>query len=289
MSDMRLFKHAKWGTWYIEFERGHSISLKTKDKTIAEAILQERIEEVKNEKVHELHNSITFARFKKECLSHIKATKSPAYATSIQYSLDHFADFIGDKQLAKLTKRDMARFVEHRLNQKTTEASKARGKGYSKSSVNIDIRNLKAALGIALEWEYIHKNPFAGYKQLKIDKKAPAYLSPIEITQVLKKIEDPVIKRAFMFYILTGCRREEIVTLTWRHIDLNNNRIHIEKTKTHLDRYVPISDKLRTVIDTIPHRVGYLFPGKIKGKHLHTSTMSKKIKQCLVAGGFGRS
>ncbi|MGE4479292.1 MAG: tyrosine-type recombinase/integrase [Deferribacterales bacterium] len=273
--EMRLFKREN-GTWYIQFERGNKKSLKTKNKLEAQRIYNEYVKQAMDGKIVNLHNSEFLSEFKESCLDDIKATKSAAYHTSMTYSLDAFLDITGDKEISKLTKRDMAKFVEHRL-----------ASGKSKTTVNIDIRNVKSALSKAVEWELISKNPMHGYKQLRIDRKAPAFLTMEDIPKVADKIEHPVVKQAFYFYLLTGCRREEIISLTWKDIDLKNNRIHIKKTKTHLDRHIPINSNLKSMIESIEHRVGYLFPGRCKGKHINKDTMTHLIKKALTEAGFG--
>jgi integrase len=289
IKEMELFKREN-GTWYIRFSRIKKISLKTKNKLEAQRKYNALIADMGKGKVHQLHSSISFSEFRVEYERYIKKCETASYATSIKYSFDHFQDFLGDKELAKLTKRDMARFVEHMLTIKTSEKSKGRGKGYSKSSINIDIRNIKAAMSTACEWEYIQQNPFEKYKQLTIDKKAQTFLKQKDISVVSENIDNDIIKRAFFFYILTGCRREEVVTLTWRNIDFENNVIYIEKTKNHLAKTIPINKYLRELLDEIPleSRVGYLFPSPRKrGAHLHKDTMSHVVKKYLTQSGQG--
>ncbi|MGD9808741.1 MAG: tyrosine-type recombinase/integrase [Deferribacterales bacterium] len=223
----------------------------------------------------ELTKSELLSDFITACLQDYESTKTKATYVSMRYSLTAFFDFNGDKELSKLNKRDLSEFVNYRIKA-----------GYAKTSVNIDIRNLKAALSKALEWELIHNNPFYGFKQLKTDRQAPKFLSLEDIHKVSTAIDDPIIKRAFFFYILTGCRREEILSLTWQDLDIERRVIHIKKSKTHLDRWIPINDSLMEIIDTIPHKIGFLFQGKKKGTHLHKDTMTHKIKQYLKKAGF---
>jgi len=271
---MNLWQHSN-GTYYIRFSRNKRKSLKTKNKLEAQRLLRAFQKEMMEGRLLELTKSELLSDFTTACLQDYESTKTKATYVSMRYSLNSFYDFVGDKELSKLNKRDLSEYVNYRLRQ-----------GYAKTSVNIDIRNLKAALSKALEWELIHNNPFYGFKQLKTDRQAPKFLSLEDIHKVSQIIDDSTIKIAFFFYILTGCRREEILSLTWKDIDLERSVIHIKKSKTHLDRWIPINESLMEVIGSISHQIGYLFPGKKDGTHLHKDTMTHKIKQYLKAAGF---
>lgn len=268
IDDMKLWQYPGIGTWYIRIGNKR-ISLKTKDKNEAQAILRRYQKDALKGKLIHLNKSEKLSNFIESALENFKAKNTPAYHTSMKYSLNYFLDCTGDKDISHITKRDLDRFVQHRLNA-----------GYSRTTVNIDVRNIKASLTLAVEWDIMQKNPLYGYKQLKIDRKAPRFLQMKDIHKMLEVIDDHTIKRAFLFYVLTGCRREEILNLTWQDIDLEMNVIHIRKTKTHLERHIPISASLRKVIDDIPSQIGQLFP-------LHKDTMSHKMKKYLVAAGFG--
>jgi len=271
---MNLWRHQN-GTYYIRFSRNKRKSLKTKNKQEAQRLLTAFQKEMMAGRLLELEKSELLSDFIPACLKDYKSTKAKATYVSMRYSLNAFHVFTGDKELSKLTKRDLSEYVNYRLHQ-----------GYAKTSVNIDIRNIKAAMSQALDWELIHNNPFARFKQLTTDRQAPKFLSLEDIYKVSSSIDDDIIKRAFFFYVLTGCRREEILNLTWRDIDLERTVIHIKKSKTHLDRWIPINSSLLEVIEGIPHKIGFLFPGKKKGTHLHKDTMTHKIKQSLKTAGF---
>jgi len=266
---MKLWQYPGIGTWYIYFDRNNKKSLKTKDKKEAQILFRKYQKDLLEGKLLVLNKSEKLNEFIKAALNHYKTMNTAAYHTSMKYTLNYLLDFLGDKEIGKITRRDIDNYVQHRLNA-----------GYAKTSVNIDIRNIKTAMSLATSWEIINKNPLTGYKQIRIDKTAPKFLQQHEIQKMLSIIDDTMIKRAFLFYVLTGCRRDEIINLTWSDVDLNRGFIYIRKTKTHLERHIPINDSLKKVLDDIPHKVGRLFP-------MHKDTMSHKMKKYLKNAGLG--
>lgn len=271
---MNLWKHPKFGTYYIHVSRNRRISLKTKSKTLAQQIFRQYQKDLLAGKLIELDRSELLNDFVKSCLANYEAKSEPETFKRMKYSLNVFKDFIGNKQLSAITKRDMDRFVEHRL-----------GQGLSKTTINIDIRSIKAAFGKAVEWEIIQKNNISGFKQLRIDKKAPIFLTMEDIKKVAEKIDEPIIKSAFFFYLLTGCRRDELINITWQDIDTASKKMHIRKTKTHLDRWIPINDSLMEIIKSMTpdkdkvNPIGKLFP-------MHSDTMTHKMKKVMRDAGF---
>lgn len=78
------------------------------------------------------------------------------------------------------------------------------------------------------------------------------------------------------FCWLTGCRPSEAIALKWENVDLARNKIRISevqvnasgkivkrnRTKTESSRVVPINNELRELLESIPHRQGYIFLNK---------------------------
>ena len=69
--------------------------------------------------------------------------------------------------------------------------------------------------------------------------------------------------------MLTGCRRNEILTLRWEHVDLDAAEIHLADGKTGA-RTVHLSPSAVRVLDVLPRRHGnpWVIPGNKPGKHM---------------------
>ena len=74
---------------------------------------------------------------------------------------------------------------------------------------------------------------------------------------------------AFRLLILTGCRRNEIVTLRWEHVDLEDGEFRLPDSKTGA-RLVPLSPAAARVLAELPRIKGnpWVIPGFKPNRHL---------------------
>jgi integrase/recombinase XerD len=111
--------------------------------------------------------------------------------------------------------------------------------GYSKSTINIDIRHIGAALNKAVKNGIIPKNPFAEVPQLRVEK-IPRHLWPEE-EQVLREyftaLGIPYQQDFFEFDLQTGLRVEEIFNLEVNNLRGENIRVLGKGQKW---RWVPV-------------------------------------------------
>ena len=69
--------------------------------------------------------------------------------------------------------------------------------------------------------------------------------------------------------MLTGCRRNEILTLRWEHVDLDAAEIHLADRKTGA-RTVHLSQSAARVLAALPRTPGnpWVIPGNKPGRHM---------------------
>ena len=60
---------------------------------------------------------------------------------------------------------------------------------------------------------------------------------------------------ALRLLMLTGCRRNEVVTLKWEHVDLEHDELRLRDAKTGA-RAVPLSPAAKQVLTALPRRPG---------------------------------
>ncbi len=110
---------------------------------------------------------------------------------------------------------------------------------------------LNECLQRALYNDLISKNPckYIEYKKVPTNKRrALTYEEQKQFIDYLEESKHP-LKNLFLFYICTGVRRNEALTITQKDIDRKQNKIHIKGTKTKG------SDR---VIDTTSQIIGLL-------------------------------
>ena len=83
---------------------------------------------------------------------------------------------------------------------------------------------------------------------------------------------------ALRLLMLTGCRRNEIVTLKWEHVDLEHDELRLRDAKTGA-RAVPLSPAAKQVLTALPRRPDnpWVFPGRVRGTRLRTLNASWQV------------
>jgi integrase len=146
----------------------------------------------------------------------------------------------------------------------------ARG-GLAPSSIHKFIETLAAVLEVAVEYEYIDRNPAKGKRRrLNTGKPKRAYLDRAEhITALLaaagaldreERRRTPAWRRVLLaVLVFAGLRIGEALDLRWRDIDLASGTLHVRGTKTDaaertVDLLPVLRDELLTYAAAQPDR-----------------------------------
>lgn len=117
------------------------------------------------------------------------------------------------------------------------------------STINKEIKILKAMVNKAVAWTYISISPLKGLEFLQeLDSKAPDFFTPKEMQQIYKKTKRP---HWWKFLANTGLRLSEARNLRWR--DIGTKTIAIKstaqrRTKSGKWREIPITDSVREAL-----------------------------------------
>jgi integrase len=270
---MRLFQRADNGVYYVELERNRKRSLKTTDELTAKRRFKELEKELLRGKLHFLETqpylplSVFFDQYEKWAENNLAHTT----VVRLKRILPNFKDVVGSqKSIHGIDFSDMDRFVES-----------CRKRKHHPETINVQIRHIKAAFGWAANprRKILKDNPFRGYKQIRYNKKPPAFLEIDQIQKVFDAIgKNRQYRIIFALYVYTGARREEIHRLEWK--DLKVDSVRIAETKTYKPREVPISDSLANILSKYPRGVGRLFS-------INIDQMSRRIKYYLRKAGVG--
>ncbi len=256
VNGMRLFKRTN-GIWYVEVKRNVVRSLQTRDEREArQRFIALQREAVKGKLVIlDRTSTVSLQEFVKVYLDWCGSNRAGSTCDRAGQALRKLTGVIGkNKQMTDIRKKDMDSYVAYC----TSIKNKA-------TTINIDIRQIKAAFSWAVEREMLKVNPFVGYRQLKFQKDLPRFLNESQIQDMYTAIGDNKTYRLmFAIYIHTGARRAEVQGLQWA--DIQEDGIVFRKTKTYLNRKVPMSDGLRQVLSEKHRGVGRIFtvtPGRI--------------------------
>ncbi|GAB6083820.1 site-specific integrase [Desulfuromonas carbonis] len=128
---------------------------------------------------------------------------------------------------------------------------------FAVASVNRRLACLKHMLTKARDWDLIGKDTLDRLRRVKLPKeenRRSRFLS-IEECQRLVAAAEPHLRPVLLFALNTGCRKGEILGLTWDRVDLAHGFITLDKTKSGERREIPINAPLRACLKGLVRRV----------------------------------
>jgi integrase len=254
---MRLFQHPN-GYWYAELSRNHRRSLGTRDKAEAQKLYRRLKSEFLLQKITTLEGrkpTPTCEDFFTEYLDHVYQTLSYNTFSQARSSFRALEPYLAIHKKVFLDQINR-HFVDH-VQGAMTQTAKA-------STVNTRFRNYHTACARAVDWGYLKSNPFDRVKALQEQEAFPRYLTQEEITAILQAETHPRYLALWKTLLLTGCRRKEVMGLTWADIDLPDRRISIKTTKNKRPRIAWITDDLMETLQSLSPGVGRLFPWSLR-------------------------
>jgi integrase len=112
-------------------------------------------------------------------------------------------------------------------------------------------RVLKQALGQAVRWELLTRNPADAVDPPRVDWKPMQTYDVPQTAELIEAVRDTPLLIPILLAVLCGLRRGEICALRWRNADLVTGQISVveslEQTKAGLRFKSPKSGKGRTV------------------------------------------
>ena len=165
-------------------------------------------------------------------------------------------------------------------------AIRMKNKGFSYQTISNHKRSLKASFFIAIEDDYIRKNPFQFYlgDVIEDDRKKKEALTEEQETALLAFIrQDKIYQKYYDEIVLllkTGLRISEFCGLTVRDIDFENGLVSVnhqlikgKKGRYYIDtpktksgvRYVPLSGEAIQALHRVLGRRGHAQPIEIDG------------------------
>ena len=242
--------------WYAVIERRDEatgkrvrkwISLEATGKRQAQIECARIITELKGDTFQE-PSKITLAEFLERWLDHMKSQVSPrSHERYAEIARKNIAPLLGQVKVSKLHAAQISQAYS-----KALASGRRDGKGgLSPRTVHHIHRVLKQALGAALRWNLLSRNPANAVDPPKGSAKP---MQTYDLPQTAALIDAMRPTRMFMptiLAVLCGLRRGEIAALRWRNVDLVAGSASIvesaEQTKAGVRYKEPKSGKGRNV------------------------------------------
>lgn len=138
-----------------------------------------------------------------------------------------------------------------------------REKSCSVATINKKLRYLRAALNKAIKRGYCRTNPVAGWEWERENRKTIRVLSTSEQSRLLEACPTDQWRTFVALALKTGCRKGELLALTWDRVNFEQATILLTHTKGKSDRVLPLVPSLVVMLrklqaETI--RFGQPFP-----------------------------
>lgn len=277
-----IYKRGK--TWWGRAQRDNREfrrSLKTTDKGIAEKRLRQWLAELEGvswgDKPSRTLEQLC-ERFIKEHLPILKPASARRYGVSI---VNLFEVMGPNTAITEIGRAKMTEFETAR-----------RSAGVKAPTVRRDLACLSSMMGCAVDWEWIEVNPVPAQmrqrrrKGLKESPPRTRYLTHAEEERLLLNAT-PDVRRAIIFAIDTGLRREEQFGLTWERVDLARGRFILTRdlTKSRQPREVPFIGRSAQILAQMPRhiRCAYVFWHE---DGIRYQTMNKGLKAAARRAGI---
>jgi len=160
-----------------------------------------------------------------------------------------------DRDHKSITGKDITQFMKWLAEQ-----------GNSDSTINRKLAALSGMYRYGIRQQIIEYRPRITQKKIKNNRRL-RFLDAAEELALLRYVRDvrgAEWSRFLIFLIETGCRVSEAVRMTWDDVDRTQRQLHVTKSKTGRERFVPITQRLLDLLYTMNadgNREGPLFPG----------------------------
>ncbi|MEE4332250.1 site-specific integrase [Pseudomonas alliivorans] len=226
-------------TWWISFTAADGTYVRrsagTEDYSAAKAIEQEHRGAAWRQKELGVDPPRMFEEVMIEYLDHARQTQR-SFATT-QYRVKALLDHFGGRVMNDLAGKDIREYSSLRMKA-----------GKSAATVNRELAALSAAINwCAVELEWKLPNPVKG-RTLREAESRVRWLTRAEVESLCREARrqrgGDMLEAFIRLAVNTGCRKNELVGLEWRRVDMANRLIYLEgaNTKAGKRRSIPLND-----------------------------------------------
>jgi integrase len=250
--------YLRGGMWYVDFcfggKRIRQVGGFTKEQarnTLAKLRIEMLDEKLGFKKP--ASEDIPFATFADELLETYCKQNKKSWRNDEQH-LEKFKKFFKGDTLRSIGPEKVERYKAERKAEVTP------------STVNRGLACLKTLFNKAVEWGRLDVSPVRNVKKFKEPKGRERILSPEEIRRLIANACD-WLRPIIIVALNTGMRRNEILSLRWRNIDLVKLYISIEDSKSGKPRTIPINMAVYEALLALPHESEFVFYNSKSNNH----------------------
>ena len=236
---VKLRRQSRDGIYFIDARAigAGRIHLGTRDKGIAQNLYKEWLEEFGHTR-SEVKSKIMLQDAIDLHVKYQRRQHSGSHADRVEGILTALAKSLGSsKRILEITRQDIEDYIDQRRF------------SIAESTVNKELRTIKAFFKFLLDRELLIRNPTARLKQTRVPDPDMVILDPDEIYDLLKASEQEY-RDIWIGFLFTGLRKSELMDLQVKDIKRSTNQLSVVG-KGSKRRYVPILPSLRTVLDRL--------------------------------------
>lgn len=230
------------------------------------------------------HNDLTFAAYAEEFyIPHAKMHKK-TWQEDVWKIERQLGPAFGKLRLSTITARDISAF--HAKEKQRTSATTA----------NHHMTLIKRMLNLAVKWGLLEKSPAASLDKFKEPPHRERYLTKQELPKFLKALDEQEDRRsvaAIKLLLYTGGRRNEILSLKWDQVKLDEGRLFLPMTKNGRARSIILNDRAVAVLKELEERKTprsqespQLFPSRKGSKKTYIFDLRKPFESTCEAAGI---
>jgi integrase len=203
---------------------------------------------------------MTFATFWDEYMAkYSRIRKKERTIQEDEKTYRNYLSVLATRKLSKITKQDCQK-LHHELADKTSGAT-----------ANRALAVLSSALGVAQDWGYMPDNPAKSVKRFT-ETARDRYIQSDEMMPFWQALLDEPNRDFadfFMVCLLTGQRREDVLSMRWNQVSMERREWRIPNPKNGEPLTVPLIGEVVNLLADRQAKSGeWVFPGTGKTGHL---------------------
>lgn len=208
---------------------------------------------------------------------HARPRKATAHEDERRFA-QHVLPSIGEL-VAETVTRGQVSELHHALRDRPYEA-------------NMVLALVRVMYTKAEQWGLVpigHPNPASGIDKYE-ERERERFLTPEEMPRVAAAIAaegDEHLRALIWLYLLTGCRRGELLEARWDQVDLERGTLSLSRTKQKRPHIVRLGGLACELLEKLPRVEGnpHLFPGRKPGSHrVNVNKAWGRIRQAAGVG-----